>query len=65
MLHAAFEIAEEGDVLVVDAGEVTNAGLWGRLMTAMALKKKLGGLVTDGAIRDSQETIESGLPVGR
>lgn len=63
MLHAALEIAEEGDVLVVDAGEVTNAGLWGGLMTTMALKKKLGGLVTDGAIRDSQETIESGLPV--
>jgi 4-hydroxy-4-methyl-2-oxoglutarate aldolase len=63
MLHVALELAEEGDVLVVDAGEVINAGLWGGLMTTMALKKKLGGVVTDGAIRDSQEIIESGLPV--
>lgn len=63
MLHAALELAEEGDVLVVDAGEVTNAGLWGGLMTTMALKKKLGGIITDGAIRDSQEIIESGFPV--
>jgi len=63
MLHAALEIAEEGDVLVVDAGEVTNAGLWGGIMTTMALKKKLGGIITDGAVRDSQEIIEACFPV--
>lgn len=63
MLHAALEIAEEGDVLVVDAGEVTNAGLWGGIMTTMAMRKKLGGIITDGAIRDSQEIIESSFPV--
>lgn len=63
MLHIGLDMAEEGDVLVVDAGEVENAGLWGGLMTKMALIKGLNGLVTDGAIRDSQEIIESGFPV--
>lgn len=63
MLHIGLEIAEEGDVLVVDSGEIENAGLWGGLMTKMALFKKLGGIVTDGAVRDSQEIIESGFPV--
>lgn len=63
MLHVALGMAQEGDVLVVDAGEVTNAGLWGDLMTQMACIKKIGGIVTDGAVRDREELIESGLPV--
>lgn len=63
MLHMALELAQAGDVLVVDAGEVENAGLWGGLMNTMAVKKNLGGLVTDGAVRDSEELIEMVLPV--
>jgi len=63
MIHIALELAQEGDILIVDSGEVTNAGLWGELMTTMALKKKLGGIVTDGAIRDSEEIIGSKFPV--
>jgi 4-hydroxy-4-methyl-2-oxoglutarate aldolase len=61
MLHVALELARAGDVLVADSGEVENAGLWGGLMTAMAIKKRLCGIVTDGAIRDSKEIIESGF----
>lgn len=63
MLHVALEMAQEGDVLVVDAGEITNAGLWGGLMTQMACIKKLAGVVIDGAVRDIEELIESGLPI--
>lgn len=62
-LHIGLEIAASGDVLVVDSGEVTNAGLWGGLMTSMAMKKGLGGIVTDGGVRDSEEIIEAGFPV--
>lgn len=62
LLHVGLHLAEEGDILVVNAGEVTNAGLWGGLMTTMALHKKLGGIVTDGAIRDSEEIIEKNFP---
>lgn len=63
MLHAALELAEEGDILVVDSGEVTNAGIWGGLMTLMAIHKKLGGIVVDGAARDIEEIIDKGFPV--
>lgn len=63
MLHVGLELAEVGDVLVVNAGEVENAGIWGDLMTRMALKKKLGGLILDGAVRDTEQLCESGFGV--
>ena len=56
-------MAQEGDVLVVDAGAIPDTGLWGGLMTRMALRKKIGGLIIDGGVRDSQELISLGFPV--
>ena len=63
MLHVALEMASPGDILVTDCGEVENSGLWGGLMTTMALIREIGGLVIDGAIRDSAELIEKNFPV--
>jgi len=63
MIHVALELAEAGDVLVVDAGGVENAGGWGGLMGTMAKIKGLGGIVTDGAVRDREELAELGVPV--
>lgn len=62
-LHVGLEAAEAGDVLVADAGGVKNAGVWGDLMTEMAVQKKLSGVVIDGAVRDKADIIKSGLPV--
>ncbi len=62
-LHVALDMAREGDILVVDAGSIPDTGLWGGLMTRMALCKKLGGIVIDGGVRDSQYLIELGFPV--
>ena len=63
MLHVGLELAQAGDVLVCDAGEVENGGGWGGMMTAMAVKKGLAGIVTDGAVRDSDELIASPFAV--
>ena len=63
LLHVALEMAQEGDVLVVDAGAIPDTGLWGGLMTRMALRKGIGGLIIDGGVRDSQELISLGFPV--
>lgn len=53
MLHYAIDIAEAGDVIVVDAGgDLTNA-LIGEMMVAYAIKKGIAGIVINGAIRDS------------
>jgi 4-hydroxy-4-methyl-2-oxoglutarate aldolase len=63
MLHVALELANPGDILVVDACGFPDTGLWGDLMTQMAKKKEIGGIVIDGGVRDSQAIIESGFPV--
>jgi RraA family protein len=53
MLHKAIDIAQPGDVVVVDAGgDLTNA-LIGELMTAHAESRGLAGIVIYGAIRDA------------
>lgn len=63
MLHKALDMAEEGDVIVADAGgDLTNA-LIGEIMVHMAQARKVAGIVVEGAIRDADEIRTRGLPV--
>ncbi|MBB5691690.1 RraA family protein [Roseomonas alkaliterrae] len=63
MIHKALALAAPGDVIVVDAGgDLTNA-LIGELMLAQMVKRGLGGIVLDGAIRDSAAIRAQGFPV--
>ncbi len=62
-LHRAIYEATEGDILVVNVSDYYEAGYWGEVMSHAAIAKKLGGLVIDGGIRDSQSLIELGFPV--
>jgi len=57
----AIDRAEEGDVVVIDAGGVPPA-LWGELATHSAVQKKLAGVVIHGAIRDTPEIRKLGFP---
>ncbi|MDD5728545.1 MAG: 4-carboxy-4-hydroxy-2-oxoadipate aldolase/oxaloacetate decarboxylase, partial [Victivallales bacterium] len=63
MLHKAIEIAQEGDVIIASTGGYYEAGYWGGLMALSAKARKIGGLVIDGCVRDSEEIIEMGFPV--
>ena len=63
MIHAALKFAQNGDVLVADAGGFPNAGLWGEIMTVNAQRKDIAGLVLDGGCRDIDELEERGFPV--
>ena len=63
MLHKALEIAQEGDVIVASTGGYPDAGYWGGLMAISGKARKLGGLVIDGGVRDSEEILEMGFPV--
>jgi RraA family protein len=59
MIHKALDIAEPGDVIVVDGGgDLTNA-LIGEMMTAHAHKRGVAGMVLNGSIRD-YDTIHAG-----
>ncbi|MFM0125135.1 RraA family protein [Paraburkholderia sp. RL18-101-BIB-B] len=63
MIHKAIELAQPGDVIVVDgAGDLTQA-LIGGLMRTSALTRKIGGFVIDGAVRDLAEWAEGEIPV--
>lgn len=63
MVHKALQMAEPGDVIVVDAGgDLTNA-IIGELMLAQAGKIGLGGVVIDGAVRDVGYIRNNAFPV--
>lgn len=63
LVHKAIDMAEPGDVIVVDAGgELTNA-IIGELMVAHAMKRGVGGFVVNGAIRDAASIRSRPLPV--
>ena len=57
----AIDLAQPGDVIVVDAGGVGPA-IWGELATHSALQKGVAGVVIDGAIRDSGDIVKMGFP---
>lgn len=63
MIHKALDLAEAGDVIVVDGGgDLTNA-LIGEMMVAHAMARGLAGMVLNGAIRDAKALREGDFPV--
>ncbi|MCM8806721.1 MAG: orotidine 5'-phosphate decarboxylase [Candidatus Omnitrophica bacterium] len=58
----AIDVAEEGDVIVIDAGGVGPA-VWGELATNSAIIKKIEGVVVYGGVRDVEEIIKLKFPV--
>ena len=63
MVHKALDMAEAGDVLVVDAGgDLTNA-IVGEIMSSYARARGLAGIVINGAIRDADSLRAGTFPV--
>lgn len=63
MLHHALDIAEPGDIIVVDAGGDLTTAIMGEIMAAIALKRGVAGIIIYGAIRDAEEIRRMGLPL--
>jgi regulator of RNase E activity RraA len=61
--RAAIEAAEAGCIVVIDAMGVVDAGVAGDVLCERMVHRGVGGLVTDGAIRDVVGVEQSGLPV--
>ncbi|HQN18352.1 MAG TPA: orotidine 5'-phosphate decarboxylase [Syntrophobacteraceae bacterium] len=57
----AIDMAEPGDVLVIDSGGVGPA-IWGELATHSAIQRGLAGVVVDGAVRDTDDIIALKFP---
>jgi len=63
LVHKALQMAQAGDVLVVDAGgDLTNA-IIGELMIMQAQKRGAAGVVINGAVRDSTFIRQHDFPV--
>jgi len=63
MTHAAIDLAEEGDVLVIDAESHLGAATGGFMMSRKMIHKEIRGVVIDGAWRDKAEIIKATFPV--
>ncbi len=57
----ALSVAQEGDVIVVDAAGETETSIWGGLMSGLCQMKGVVGAVVDGGIRDTDETRDLGF----
>ena len=62
-VHLALSEAPPGSVLVVASGMEVEKAFWGEIMTEAALVRGLRGLVTDGAVRDTEEIEQRSFPV--
>ena len=63
MIHAAMALAQPGDVLVVDGKGDRSCALMGAIMITACKKLGLGGVVLDGAHRDTEDLLALDFPV--
>lgn len=61
--RTAIEAMPEGCITVVDAMGVADAGIFGDILCARMAKRGVTALVTDGAVRDLEGVLGTGLPV--
>ncbi|GAB4575676.1 MAG: diguanylate cyclase [Anaerolineae bacterium] len=59
----ALSVAQDGDVIVVDAAGETETSIWGGLMAGLCQMKGVAGAVVDGAIRDTDEIRDLGFQI--
>lgn len=62
MFHRALDLAEEGDIIVVDGGGAQRA-LCGEIMIRYAIARRLGGFLIDGCVRDTESIRNLDFPV--
>lgn len=63
MIHKALTMAQPGDVIVVDAGGDLTNSLFGELMVNTAIKRRVAGVVLNGAVRDSDFIAQGSFPL--
>jgi regulator of RNase E activity RraA len=61
--RTAIEAMPAGCIAVVDAMGITDAGIFGDILCARMVKRGVSALITDGAVRDLEGVLGTGLPV--
>ena len=62
-IHRALDLAQPGDVLVVDGGGCMERALMGEIMFTYAQQRGLSGVVVNGCIRDCDSLTHLKIPV--
>ena len=55
MFHRAMDLAQPGDVIMIDAGGGENRAIFGSLMANYCKARGIAGIVVDGSVRDAAE----------
>lgn len=63
MIHAAVEVCQAGDVLVVTNTAPSTHGMFGELLACSLMARGVRGLVIDAGVRDTADLRELGFPV--
>jgi 4-hydroxy-4-methyl-2-oxoglutarate aldolase len=63
MIHAAVEVCQEGDVLVVTSTAPSTHGVFGELLASSLLARGVPALVTDAGVRDTAQLRGLGFAV--
>lgn len=61
--RAAIEAMPEGCIAVIDSMGIKDAGVFGDILCARMVKRKVTAMVTDGVVRDIEGVLGTGLPV--
>jgi regulator of RNase E activity RraA len=59
----SFAGMRSGDVVVIGTGGERRSGVWGELLTIAAMARGVTGVVTDGLVRDPEQTERLGFPI--
>ena len=63
MIHAAVEVIEPGDILVVATTSPSTNGMFGELLATSVMARGCAGVVVDAGVRDISDLRRLGLPV--
>lgn len=63
MVHKVLDVAQPGDIVVIDAGGSKSNAVLGDLISSKAKHRGIAAFVIDGLIRDLPDVREVGLPV--
>lgn len=63
MIHAAIEVCEPGDIMVITTVDEDVSGMIGELIVRALIKRGVQGVVIDSGIRDAARLRELGFPV--
>lgn len=63
LTHEAIDQAQAGDILVINSSSSWDTAVWGDVKTIKGMKRGIGGIVVDGAIRDFNRNMELRFPI--